>query len=555
MRADPADSSRGLCRFLLLCAAFAALLFSGRVSAEGWPPNMTEQDFEKMQRFFRAMEEGMKPSAGPAAEELMQSSPEPRDLTAGEIARIEKTLPSSFFLEKDFSGRIAVKSPVFVFPNADHMQIQVQWTQVLSAQKKNILRKPTAAEAEDDKLFQRSERITNGEYSAVLRIQKDQEAASAVGMAEVSIPLRFFRAEFDCKKPGPSKAGPHEFTLVRCENDFVELRQKTSEKTPLQADIRIYGANGRLKVSQQSTDAVFPGGRTILDLTFKDRPDTIEGRRMRFLVSGSARRVVVLLPAQAARKKMNVQAFAEPDPRALKSNKAPQNRFVQAVNLETRAAVLPEAQLQTLEPVATRSSAYFGFNEPGVLFRLPAHPGAVYAVCEFTDIELRDAAGKPVQFETAFAGYDRDKKGCHIRFQKADGEGPPAFASVRGKLNLRYPASYASYLTDGRSSISGVRVQIDGMKVTFYTAQGVSIADSDKSIRGLAASGGNLFPLFPLAYSESGSDEKGDYLVRFFWGNVEKVWFALAGDWTQTEKNFDLKAAPLLPDAERGKAQ
>jgi len=310
-----------------------------------------------------------------------------------------------------------------------------------------------------------------------------------------------------------------------------------------------------LKISQQSTDAIFPGGRTILDLTFKDRPHTIEGRRMRFLASGAVRRVVVFVPAQAAKKKISVQAFAEPEPEKLKSNRAAQNRFMPAKALKTEVSVLPESELRAIEPVATRSSAFFGFNEPGVLFALPAHPGAPYAVCDFTDIELRDAGGKAVQFETAYAGYDRDRKGCHIRFQKPDSEGPPSFAAVRGKLKLRYPLSYASHVSDGRTN-QDVRVEIDGMKVTFYTKEnGPVVADSDKSILGLAASGGSLFPLFPLAYGESGSNDNGNYVSRFFWGNVEKVWFALTGGWVEMEKEFDLPAAVLLPDSERGKAR
>lgn len=538
---------------LVLFSVLALLLFCLPAEAQGWPPNMTEQDFEKMQRFFRALEEGMKPASGPVAEELLAPAPEPRDLTAAEIAHIQKTLPTLFFLEKDFSGRTRVSSPLFVLPNAPHMQLTVAWTQALNAQKKNVLRKPTAAEAEDDRMFQRSERITNEEYSAVLRTEKDERAVSALGSAEVTIPIRFFRAEFDCARPGPAKAGPHEFILVRCENDFVELRQKTSDRTPLETDIRIYGARGRLKISQQSTDAVFPGGRTILELTYKDRPSAIEGRRMRFLAHGAVRRVAVFVPAQTAKKKMSVQAFSEPDPQTMKSTRAAQNRYLPAQALKTERALLPEKDLRAIQPAATRSGAYFGFNEPGVLFALPAHPGAAHAVCDFTDIELRDAGGKTVQFETAYSGYDREKNACHVRFQKPDSEGPPAFSAVRGKLKLRYPLSYTSEITDVKSAGD---LRVDGMKVTFITPENSpGLADPAKMLLGLALSGGNLFPLFPLAYNESGVNENGNYVTRFFWGNVEKVWIARTGGWVEIEKEFDLPAAPLLPDTERGKAR
>lgn len=534
-------------------AAIAAFLFSGSLAAQGWPPNMTEQDFLKMQSFFRALEDGMKPAAGPVTDELLPSS-ESRDLTAPEIARMEAALPKIFYIEDDFSDRIAIKSPLFVLPNASGIQVQGQWAQVLNAQGKNVLRKPSAEEVESDKTFQRSDKSANGEYSTILRIQKEEKAVSASGTVEVSIPIRFFRAEFDCAKPGTQRVGPHEFTLVKCQNDYVELRQRTSERTPVDPDIRIVGSKGRLKVSQHSTDAIFPGGRTLLDLKFKDLPNAIEGRRFRFLAHGTARKVVVLFTAQAAKKKIAVQAFSAPDP-AL-GQKARQNRYLPAVPLETRAQTIAPAELRKLSAVPTRSSAYFGFNEPGVFFALPSHPGTDHAVCEFTELELLDEAGKPVPFETAFAGYDSERKGCHVRFQKAEADGPPVFKTARGKLKLKYPASFASHLADGRSSIPGVRIKFEGMKVTLRFAEGgPSLTESDKFIRGIATLDGKSYPLAQLSHSDSGSDAEGTYVSRFFWGSVEKLWFVLLGEWTEVEAPFSLEAAPPLPDENRGKAR
>lgn len=529
-------------RLVLQSAAIAAFLFSGAAWGQGWPPGMTGQDFEKMQRFFRALDEGMKPAAGPVAEELIYD-PETRDLSLAEIAGIEKALPRLFFLEPEASGRTAVKSPLFVLPNADHIQMQVQWTSALNAQKKNVLRKATAAESEEDRSFQRSERITNGEYTAVLRTQNNEPAVRASGTADVSIPLRFFRAEFDCAKPGSAKAGPHEFTLVRCENDYAEIRQKTTDRTPLDVDIRLYGLNGRLKVSQQSTDAVFPGGRTIVDLTFKDRPDKIEGRRFRALAHGLVRRIVVLLPAQAAKKKLQVQALAEP---ARDSSSAP-NRYGHSVPLPELSVTLPEAAIRGVQAESTRSYAYFGFNEPGVLFPLPPHPGRDYAVCEFARLDLVDENGESVAFETSFAGYDRERKGCHVRFQTETGE-VPAFSRARGMLKLRYPLSFSSYITDGRTSIPGVRIRIEGMKVTVETDQ----SSTETSLLGLAALNGRLYPLRPLSNVQTAADgrRRGEHL---FWGSVEKVWFVMTGGWTEMEKSFDLQPAAPLSEADRGK--
>lgn len=464
-----------------------------------------------MQEFYRTMAGSVRPSPVPVRDVTMPDIAA-SDLTGRDMQDIEQLLPSLFFLEPAQDGRYTITAPLFVLPNGEQIELRGRWMSLLNTGGRNIQRAPDAEEKRSDE--GRSERRTGGEYSAAVYGERGQVAVNASGIVEASIPLRLFRVELDCARPGRFKAGPRTVTLIRCENDFVELREAGGllEEAP---DIRVYGAAGRLQVAEQAADPVFAGGKSILDFQFKNRPVRIEGRRFRLLVYGTARRIIVNFPAQMARKSFNVRASAPPA-----GMEAGSNRFLRPVNLETGTYRIDRAAVRGKTPRA--ESVRGSKEEMELILPLADHPGARFADCRLDSSQLEGMRLQP--------GAPQASEGaCRVRVRRISGAGGER---LRGTWKVRYPLTYAASLA-GPGDSAGVSVRLQGGKVVL---QAPADLPEPEHIAGLAAFRGRLFPLQPLRIVSRIPAEK------HFWGRVEKIWFARLTDWIEYEAAFDLPA-------------
>jgi hypothetical protein len=514
-----------------------------------------------MQEFYRALDAGLVPILDAVAEET-KAEPPTRNLTDADEKSIQEIFPRIFFVDAASRGSLDIQAPVFVIPNGNLARITSSWNRVL-LHGKNILRKPTADEIEEDTTFRRVDQVDAGNFRTIIRTSPhDSGPVTAIGQVVLELPLTFHTATFDCEKPSAAKVGVYEFQLRRCTNDFVEFIQKTPEAHPLEPTIRIYGASrDPLVVVQSSVDALFPGGKGILDVDFKSLPDRIEAKRYRFLVKGKAKRIVLSYNDRVLKKTFSVTALSEPDYQNPKSS--PNNRFVNITPVASQ--MISDSELRSsLKVAAERNPAYFGFNTPRLILEAPAFSGLKYAKVEWKDVQLIDPKGQPVAFSLSDSACDFEKHSCTVSLEDKTGDGFPAYSRATGKVGIRLPRSV---LVSRGPFADKVAISARGMRVD------VSLPGSppDSPLLapgGVIASGrtGNFVgPLQKLAFESTESEsenENGESSSRpgdrtetrtfYFWGDVADVQLVLTRDWTQVELSFDLPAPQTLSEDQRG---
>ena len=157
---------RRLARVLL--AASLTFFTTGLFSKEPiFPPGLKESEFKRMQEFYRALDAGLVPTLDAVAEET-KAEPPTRNLTDADEKSIQEIFPRIFFVDAASRGSLDIQAPVFVIPNGNLARITSSWNRVL-LHGKNILRKPTADEIEEDTTFRRVDQVDAGNFRTIIR--------------------------------------------------------------------------------------------------------------------------------------------------------------------------------------------------------------------------------------------------------------------------------------------------------------------------------------------------------------------------------------------------
>ncbi len=525
-------------------SAFLICFASGLLAEEPlFPPDLKEKDFKRMQEFYRALESGLLPSLSPVSEENEPDLPA-ENLKPSDEETIARLFPRMFFITGRGTRR-SIESPLFALPNGNHAAVTATWTGVYSGSK-NVMRPPSASEEEEDRAFRRVDRVDQGNYSTVVRTTSE-EVDRASGTAQIRLPLSFHSAQLDCAKPGIVKAGPHELALIRCQNDYVEFTEKTPDLHSAEPFVRIYGSRGVLVRVQSSVDPVFSGGRSLIDLKFRELPIRAEGRRYRFLSKGRATRVVVSYPDRMLVRTFAVSAEAEPEPGNPKSK--PSNRYVRTPAPPSSGTVSDSDLRAGLSLRTTRSAGYFDFNQPLVVLSLPDVPGLRFAQAEW-DAVLTDAQGNSLPVSLQNSGCSEAERSCAARIEGK--ESIPESGRVRGAVRLRIPRTIQVVRDRFPESI---RVHASGLRVTVDlpdSPTGPLLANED-AIQAFGESGSLRGALQMLPVREMKLNDSGRMRTRFFWGTVSSVQLILTRDWTDVSLPFDLPLARPLTDDQKGR--
>jgi len=204
-----------------------------------------------------------------------------------------------------------------------------------------------------------------------------------------------------------------------------------------------------------------------------------------------------------------------------------------------------------------RNYAWFGFNTPEVHLVLPSVDNSVYAVVDFPNPKLLDAAGAEVACERERGIYDHGSHHDEFRFLPVEGEEPVEYARAVGMVMVRYPLRVRTITArKGDPPVDGLDVDFDGPFVVLRTEAGHDTPEAAsftgiEPYRALDASGRRL-----EAYPSSKVSVVNGLVTetKSYWGEVAEVQVDAIDEWATIRVDYMLPIVDKLPESRAGSA-
>jgi hypothetical protein len=188
---------------------------------------------------------------------------------------------------------------------------------------------------------------------------------------------------------------------------------------------------------------------------------------------------------------------------------------------------------------------------------LPSADNSVYAVVDFPDPKLLDAAGAEVAYERERGIYDHGTHHDEFRFTPVEGEEPVEAARAVGTVMIRYPLRIRTTTTrKGDPPVKGLDVEFDGPFVILRTKGGDEEPEAAsftgiEPFRALDASGSQL-----EAYPSSKVSVVNGLVTetKSYWGEVAEVQVDAIDEWATIRVEYMLPIVDKLPESRAGSA-
>jgi len=218
------------------------------------------------------------------------------------------------------------------------------------------------------------------------------------------------------------------------------------------------------------------------------------------------------------------------------------------------ARVDPESLRKSIEIVAGRSYAVFGYNTPSVIVRLPATDNSAYAKVDFPEAKPLGKDGKVLPHEIEKGLYDSDSHSTQIRFVAPGRKNLVPLVRATGRVTVRYPIAVHTTAVRASPQAADLGLAIDGPYVT-YSEKALGLPEAAaftgiEPLRAYDASGRRLERYDGFQKTEF-KNEVSKRTVAF-WGPVASVRFDTVDSWSELEIPFDLPAAPMRPAGREG---
>jgi len=541
--------------------ALAQPLEEGPPWTELTPDKVSAEDFAQLKTMMVAMSAELGPTKGATRAEVLEEVPAPLDLAPEAFAKLLERLGKSYFFGMRMGRHLTIEGDLSFFPLLAQGTLEVQWTKVLGPGAKNVLGKPSREETTEAAQLARfglrpvawSKEGLRSEVTLPLVVDAERAAlVKAEGKAKLKVPTTFARIELPCTAGAKATTEGRTATVRRCENDFLQLDWSGTEEP----DVVIRDASGRRLAAGPSTSLpVFKGGRTPLELEYRELPVTIEGKRMSFNVHGKVGSVLLVLPKEWTEKTLTVIATPEPTVDGEKPVKVAAPRALWDPPAGTGLTKITAAAVRSgTRVVAARTYAVVDYNQPKVEVRLPRVDNSLYASMEFPEATLVDASGKPVPHREDSIWVRWPELSNEVRFSTESGEGIVELARARGTVKLHFPVAMHTVTLTRAAPVSGaLKAEFKGARVTIIgegtdeprlsTPSGAPHAFD--LVRAFDKNGERLRQIG----SESWSDDR--HLLAF-WGEPVEVRLVVADQWEDLELSYDLPPAQLLPPDKQG---
>lgn len=525
----------------------------GAVGSKLSPEQITAEEFAEMKEMGRAMAAELRPSrGGPRAEEL-DATPAPTDLSPEELSRLLARLGRSFYFGMRMGKRLGIEGELSFFPALADGKLELKWTKVVGPGGKNVLGKPERAPKGEwrragDSAPSWSKEGLRIEATLPLTVNAERPGlVRAEGTATLAVPLRYQRAPLPCTAGARAALGSGSATVRRCQGDFVEL----DLIGPGEPVLLIRNAAGkRLAVGASNSMPLLAGGRTPLEIEYRDLPLLVEGRRVSLNVLGQVAALELALPAEVAQRTQAVVATPEPAVVRDQPVKVAAARTLWEPPAGTGLVVTTAAAVRAgTRVLAGRTYAVMDYNQPKVVVRLPRLDNSLYASIDFGAATLLDAAGKPVPHQQESVWVQWPSLENEVRFSGEGSAGPLSFARAQGTARVRYPVAMRTVvLTRAAPAAGPLRAEFHGARLALF-------GENDDGPRLSSPTGApRAFDLL-RAYDEHGErlqqigpdESNGERHQVAFWGEPAEVRLVVADRWEELELSYDLPPAPLLP--------
>ncbi|MDA8021159.1 MAG: hypothetical protein MPN21_27290 [Thermoanaerobaculia bacterium] len=232
-------------------------------------------------------------------------------------------------------------------------------------------------------------------------------------------------------------------------------------------------------------------------------------------------------------------AFADDDRAALLA----EPQYVEPAQKPKYVTLTPDALRGSIQVVAARTYAYYGFNNPEMQIHLPLIDNSTLAQVDMPEPRLVDSSGGKVAYQLERGLHDPETQIAEIRFLTTDGESPATFARAIGKISVRYPLVVETLANHPGVHIDGPFVDIDD-GVLPETAPFAEV----QPLRAYDSQGRQL------KSEPTGSTRvEGERVIRRlgFHGEVARVEVDQISQWTAVEISYDVPIAEPLPDSQR----
>jgi len=231
-------------------------------------------------------------------------------------------------------------------------------------------------------------------------------------------------------------------------------------------------------------------------------------------------------------------------------------RFVEKAQEPSFAQLTANKLQDQLLVISSRSYAAVGFNNPEVQIHLPHCDNSVYAVVDFSPVQLLDSKGKEVVYERERGIFDYDTHSDELRFAPVNGKAPVEFSRADGIIMLRYPIRIKTLsmktksfaLADLKITIDGPFVSWSGKKPTLPEAASFTPIEQ---WRAFDASGRRLKKHSYKGFSMSKGITTETYA---YWGDVKEVKVDVVEEWAEIKIVYSLPSIDPLPDHRVGTA-
>ena len=219
-------------------------------------------------------------------------------------------------------------------------------------------------------------------------------------------------------------------------------------------------------------------------------------------------------------------------------------QFVEPVQSPDYAELTPDALRGSIQVVAARTYAYYGFNNPEMLIHLPLVGNSTLARVEMPEPRLVDSSGGEVAYQLEPGLHDPETQIAEIRFVTTDGESPATFARAIGRISVRYPLVVETLSKHPGVRVNGPYVDVDD-GVLPETAPFAEI----QPLRAYDAQGRQL-----KSELTGSTRVEGERVIRRlgFHGSVARVEIDQVSHWVGVEISYDVPIAEPLPDPKRG---